>query len=112
MIKGPATKISPTERTTANNHAIKSFTINAGRKKTNSEKFECKQLLRKKSDTEESSVKIQVKKFESEKTQSKKLTAKISAVNNPKKINYIGLCSNSEVPNSNKSVGKRLKVKS
>ena len=113
ITKGPATKFSPTERTTANSLAIKSLTIKRPTaKKTNSEKQDCKQLLRKKSDTEESSVKILVKKSESEKAQSRKLFAKISAVINSKKINYIGLYSNSEIPNSNKSVGKRLTVKS
>ena len=63
MVKGPATKISRIERTTANSLEIKTLTIKRRRqKKTNSEKYDRKQYLGKKSDTEESSVKILVKR--------------------------------------------------
>ena len=46
VIKGPWLKISPTERTTVNSLAIKILRIKRSTaKKTNSEKYDCKQLL-------------------------------------------------------------------
>ena len=106
MMKGPAIKISLTERTTANNLAIKNLTIKRPTQKKLTAKSTTVNSFSKKSDTEESCMKILVKKSESENRQSEKLSAKISAVNNPKKINCIELFSNSEIPNNNKTVRK------